>query len=82
MLVLTRKVGQTIVIDGGIRLTITAIRGKQIRVALDAPREVAILRDELPRRIVSGPEPTAQGPRYRGGRPGPIRARMERRPAR
>lgn len=81
MLVLSRKVGQTIVIDSFIRLTVIAIRGKQIRVALDAPREVAIRRDELPRKIVAGPGPSAQGPGSRSGRPGPIRSRMGRRPA-
>jgi carbon storage regulator len=82
MLVLSRKVGQTIVIDGGIRLTITAIQGKQARVAIDAPREVAILRDELPRRIVPGLGPSAHGLGSRGGRSGSIRTRMARRPAR
>jgi carbon storage regulator len=82
MLVLSRKIGQTIVIDGGIRLTITAIRGKQARVAIDAPREIAILRDEIPRWIVPGLGPTAHGLRPRGGRSEPARARTAGRQAR
>jgi carbon storage regulator len=47
MLVLTRKIYETIVIDGEIRITITAIRGRQVRVAIDAPEDLSILRGEL-----------------------------------
>jgi carbon storage regulator CsrA len=73
MLVLSRKAGQTIVVDGGIRLTTTAIQGRRARVAIDAPREVAILREELSRRIVPGCGARAQGLWPRGGRSEPAR---------
>ena len=82
MLVLSRKVGQTIVIDGGIRLTITAIRGKQARVGIEAPKEIAILRDKLPRRIGSDPGPLADGLRFHSDRSEPACARNVGRQAR
>lgn len=47
MLVLTRKINQTIVIGGNIRVTMTSIGDRQVRLAIDAPPDVRILREEL-----------------------------------
>jgi carbon storage regulator len=47
MLILSRKVHQEIVIGDGISITIVAIRGKQVRLGIKAPPQVAIRRDEL-----------------------------------
>jgi carbon storage regulator len=47
MLVLSRKVGEKIVIDGQITLTVVRIEGGQIRLGIDAPREVPVVREEL-----------------------------------
>lgn len=47
MLVLSRKVGETIVINGNIRVMITELRGDNVRVGVDAPREVSIDRHEV-----------------------------------
>lgn len=47
MLVLTRKINETIVIGGRIRVTMTSIRNRQVRLAIDAPPEVRIVRQEL-----------------------------------
>ena len=47
VLILSRKVHQEIVIGNGIRITIVAIRGKQVRVGIKAPPNVPIRRDEL-----------------------------------
>jgi carbon storage regulator len=47
MLVLSRKVGESIIIGANIRITITAIRGRQARIAIDAPEHLTIIRDEL-----------------------------------
>jgi carbon storage regulator len=47
MLVLSRKVGEEIVIGGTIRLRVVAVQGNQVRLGFDAPREVAIKREEL-----------------------------------
>ncbi len=47
MLVLTRKIGEEIVIDGDIRVTILAVRGNQVRLGFQAPPHVSIFRQEL-----------------------------------
>ena len=47
MLVLSRKLNETIVIDGNIRITVVGIRGNQVRLGIDAPDSVGILREEL-----------------------------------
>lgn len=47
MLVLTRKVGEEIVINDNIRVTILAIRGNQVRIGFQAPANVSIYRQEL-----------------------------------
>lgn len=47
MLILARKVGQKIVIDGDIEITVVEVRGDQVRLGITAPRSVAVLRSEL-----------------------------------
>ncbi|MGO9113864.1 MAG: carbon storage regulator CsrA [Thermoguttaceae bacterium] len=47
MLVLARKSNESIVIDGGIKITVVEIRGNQIRLGIEAPKEVGIMREEL-----------------------------------
>ena len=47
MLILSRKLHEQIVIGNGIRITVVAIRGKQVRVGIQAPADVHIRRDEL-----------------------------------
>ena len=51
MLVLTRKAGQNIKIGDGIRISIIDIRGKQVRIGVDAPAELPIHREEVYLRI-------------------------------
>ena len=53
MLALTRKVGERIVIDDHIVLTIVDIRGDNIRIAIEAPRNIKIYRGELYDSIVA-----------------------------
>ena len=47
MLVLTRKAGETINIDGGIVIQIVQIQGRQVRVGIEAPKETKVRRGEL-----------------------------------
>jgi carbon storage regulator len=47
MLVLTRKPGEAVLIDGAIQVRVVAIRGNQVRLGFAAPESVGILRDEL-----------------------------------
>ncbi|MBX7168293.1 MAG: carbon storage regulator [Pirellulales bacterium] len=47
MLILSRKPGDSILIDGGIRLTVLEVRGRTIRLGIEAPKHVAVQREEL-----------------------------------
>jgi carbon storage regulator len=47
MLVLTREKGQSIVIGGGIEVSILAIRGDKVRLGITAPTEIPVYRKEL-----------------------------------
>ncbi len=47
MLVLSRKIDQSVVIDGRIRITIVEIRGHRIQLGIEAPRDIRVLREEL-----------------------------------
>ncbi len=51
MLILTRKPGETIVIDDDIKVTVLGIMGAQIRLGIDAPDGVTIHREEIYNRI-------------------------------
>ncbi len=55
MLVLTRKIGESILIDGGIEVCVVSIRGGRVRLGIAAPPKVAIKRDELSPRSKSQP---------------------------
>jgi carbon storage regulator len=47
MLVLTRKLGETIAIDDHIKITVVQIKGKQVRLGIQAPKETKIHREEV-----------------------------------
>jgi carbon storage regulator len=73
MLVLTRKINETIVIGENIRVTIMAIRGRTVRLGIEAPQGVAIVREELVRRRGQAPRVSS---RARRGQPVPTRLEM------
>lgn len=47
MLVVTRKVNEVIVINGNIEITLVSIEDGQVRLGVDAPKEISIIRKEL-----------------------------------
>ncbi|MBW1670927.1 MAG: carbon storage regulator CsrA [Deltaproteobacteria bacterium] len=47
MLILTRKLGETIRIADEIKVTFLEIKGKQVRIGIDAPKHIAIHREEV-----------------------------------
>jgi carbon storage regulator len=64
MLILTRKPGETVVIGDDVRITVLAVRGSQIKLGIDAPREVRVNREEVLEREAPGytrPETAASG---------------------
>lgn len=58
MLVLTRKLNERIVIGDNIKITVVGIRGNHVRIGIEAPPEVTILRDELRRHLATEPAGT------------------------
>ena len=50
MLVLTRRIGDEILIDGNIRVTVLAIRGERARIGITAPESVRVDREEVHQR--------------------------------
>lgn len=50
MLVLSRRVGESIVIDGDIRVTVVAVQGDKIRLGVSAPEYIAVDREEVHQR--------------------------------
>jgi carbon storage regulator CsrA len=51
MLILTRKIGESLLIGDSIRITILEIRGKQVRLGVKAPPEISVLREEIGQRL-------------------------------
>ncbi len=47
MLVLTRKLGESIAIDDNIKITVVQIKGKQVRLGIQAPKDTKIHREEV-----------------------------------
>jgi carbon storage regulator len=54
MLVIARKVGQTVLLGGEIEVTVSSIRGDQVRLAIKAPRDVTIYRKETVEQVEQG----------------------------
>lgn len=47
MLILTRRVGESFTIDKDVHIKIVDVRGKQVRIGIEAPKETRVFRDEL-----------------------------------
>jgi carbon storage regulator len=51
VLILTRKVGESVLIGDGIKVSILAVKGNQVRVGIDAPKDVSVHREEVRARL-------------------------------
>ena len=57
MLILSRRVGETLMIGDEIKVTVLSVKGNQVRVGIDAPATVAVHREEIYERIKEGKPP-------------------------
>lgn len=51
MLILTRRVGETLMIGDEVTVTVLGVKGNQVRIGVNAPRDVAVHREEIFERI-------------------------------
>ncbi len=66
MLILTRKPGESIYIGDKIKITLVELKGNQIRVGVDAPKELKIYREEIYLQILEENKQAAAGPEIKG----------------
>ncbi len=51
MLILTRRVGETVMIGNEVTVTVLGVKGNQVRIGVNAPKDVAVHREEIYERI-------------------------------
>ena len=56
MLVLTRKLNESIVIDGNITVTVVEVRGNRVKLGINAPVEVPVMREEVAHALRERPQ--------------------------
>jgi carbon storage regulator len=61
MLILTRRVGETVMIGNDVTVTILGVKGNQVRVGINAPKNVAVHREEIYERIKCEQEGESHG---------------------
>ena len=61
MLILTRRVGETLMIGDEVSVTVLGVKGNQVRIGVNAPKEVAVHREEIFERIKSEQNEAQQG---------------------
>ena len=53
MLILTRRIGETLMVGDDVTITVLGVKGNQVRIGVNAPKDVAVHREEIYERIQS-----------------------------
>jgi carbon storage regulator len=51
MLILTRRIGETLMVGDNVSITVLGVKGNQVRIGVNAPKEVSVHREEIYQRI-------------------------------